>query len=175
MSDETSLNPIELATEITIAWLNNPNNRVSADDVPMFLRTIHSTMKELLTGTASGVNASETQQEFTPAVSVRRSTASKDHILSLIDGKPYKTLTRHLARHGLTAEQYRQRYGLRPDYPMVAENYAAHRRDLAKRIGLGRRPAKPEVIAQESVISAKAPARKPRAAKVSKTAASAEK
>lgn len=142
MSEETTLNPVELATEITIAWLNNPNNRVGADDVPAFLRSVHATVNELATSPASADAGADAASDYTPAVSVRRSLASKDHILSLIDGKPYKTLTRHLARHGLTAEQYKERYGLKADYPMVAENYAAHRRELAKRIGLGRRPAK---------------------------------
>jgi predicted transcriptional regulator len=80
------------------------------------------------------------KSEFTPAVSVRKSLASPEHIISLIDGKPYKTLKRHLSGHGLTPAQYRERYGLKPDYPMVAQNYAEHRRNLAKKIGLGRKP-----------------------------------
>lgn len=145
MSEETSLNAVELATEITIAWLNNPNNRVGADDVPAFLRSVHATVNDLATSASAAETAGDSSPEYTPAVSVRRSLASKDHILSLIDGKPYKTLTRHLTRHGLTAEQYKERYGLKSDYPMVAENYAAHRRELAKRIGLGRRPAQAAV------------------------------
>ena len=56
------------------------------------------------------------------------------------DGKPYKTLRRHLAGHGLTPDDYRQRYGLKADYPMVAESYSQARRDMAKKIGLGRKP-----------------------------------
>jgi predicted transcriptional regulator len=74
-----------------------------------------------------------------PAVTVRKSLSSPDHIISLIDGKPYKTLRRHLSRHGMTPEQYRKRYGLKADYPMVAPAYAETRRDLAKKIGLGRK------------------------------------
>jgi predicted transcriptional regulator len=58
----------------------------------------------------------------------------------MIDGKPYKSLKRHLGTHGLTPAEYRERYGLKPDYPMVAENYAELRRGLAKKIGLGRKP-----------------------------------
>lgn len=161
MSEETSLNAVELATEITIAWLNNPNNRVGADDVPAFLRAVHATVNDLATSPAAGETGSESAPEYTPAVSVRRSLASKDHILSLIDGKPYKTLTRHLTRHGLTAEQYKERYGLKADYPMVAENYASHRRELAKRIGLGRRPA-PAAVSEAPAedVAAPAPAEK---------------
>ncbi len=156
MSEEASLNAVELATEITIAWLNNPNNRVGADDVPAFLRAVHATVNDLATSPSAVETGGEASPEYTPAVSVRRSLASKEHILSLIDGKPYKTLTRHLTRHGLTAEQYKERYGLKADYPMVAENYAAHRRELAKRIGLGRRPAKALVI--DAPADADAPA-----------------
>lgn len=73
-------------------------------------------------------------------MSVRKSLASKDHIISLIDGKPYKTLRRHLSGHNLTPETYRERYGLKPDYPMVAENYSKARREMAQKIGLGRKP-----------------------------------
>jgi predicted transcriptional regulator len=57
----------------------------------------------------------------------------------MIDGKTYKTLRRHLARHGLTPEQYRERYGLKRDYPMVSDSYSQVRRDMAKKIGLGRK------------------------------------
>ena len=78
--------------------------------------------------------------EFTPAVSVRKSLASKDHIISLIDGKPYKALRRHLSGQGLTPDEYRARYGLKPDYPMVSESYSQVRREMAKKIGLGRKP-----------------------------------
>ncbi len=60
----------------------------------------------------------------------------------MIDGKPYKTLRRHLATNGLTPEEYRDRYGLRPDYPMVSETYSESRRAMAKKIGLGRKPGK---------------------------------
>ena len=77
------------------------------------------------------------QQSYEPAVSVRKSLASKDHIISMIDGKPYKTLRRHLSGHGLTPEQYRERYNLKTDYPMVSESYSEARRAMAHKIGLG--------------------------------------
>ena len=142
MSDEQTLNAVELATELTIAWLGNQNNRVQADDVPQFLRTMHATITELADGrSASSEPAEEAApaEEFIPAVTVRKSLASKDHIISLIDGKPYKTLKRHLSRHGLTPEEYRRRYNLRPDYPMVSQSYSEARRDMAKKIGLGQK------------------------------------
>jgi predicted transcriptional regulator len=81
--------------------------------------------------------------ELTPAVPIRRSVTD-DHIVCLEDGKKLKMLKRHLMTdHGLTPEQYRVRWGLRPDYPMVAPTYSAQRQVLAKQIGLGRKPAPP--------------------------------
>ncbi|MGK6324558.1 MucR family transcriptional regulator [Sphingomonas sp. DT-51] len=140
MNDETaSTNVVELATELTIAWLSNPNTRASGEDVPAFLRTMHDAVSNL-SSTTSPTTSEEPVSEYTPAVSVRKSLASKDHLISLIDGKPYKTLRRHLAGHGLSPDEYRQRFGLKPDYPMVAENYSQARRDMAKKIGLGRKP-----------------------------------
>jgi predicted transcriptional regulator len=138
MSEENSLSAVELATELTIAWLGNQNNRVSAEDVPTFLRTMHATVTELAMGAAAtDAEDASPAQEFAPAVSVRKSLASRDHILSMIDGKPYRTLRRHLSTHGMTPEDYRRRYNLKPDYPMVAESYSEQRRAMAKKIGLG--------------------------------------
>ncbi|WP_203309170.1 MULTISPECIES: MucR family transcriptional regulator [Sphingomonas] len=140
MTDETTgLNAVELATELTIAWLGNPNTRTSADEVPAFLGKMHDTVRGLLGATDTAPEA-PVATEYTPAVSVRKSLASKDYIISMIDGKPYKTLRRHLATHGLSPEEYRERYGLKSDYPMVSENYSESRRAMAKKIGLGRKP-----------------------------------
>lgn len=130
---------VELATELTIAWLSNPNTRANAHEVPDFLRAMHEAVTGL-TGTEDDTSQAPAEGEHVPAVSVRKSLGSKGHIISLIDGKPYKTLRRHLAKHGLTPDDYRKRYGLKPDYPMVAPDYAEHRRELAKSIGLGRKP-----------------------------------
>ena len=138
MADEkASSDTLELATELTIAWLSNPNTRASAEEVPSFLNRMHQAVTGLTSVPAE--EEAPAQAEYTPAVSVRKSLSSRDHIVSMIDGKPYKTLRRHLARHGLTPDQYRQRYGLRPDYPMVSESYSQVRRDMAKKIGLGRK------------------------------------
>lgn len=137
--DTTDLNAVELATELTIAWLGNPNTRSAADDVPAFLGKMHETVSKLL-GSADTQPTETPQAEYTAAVSARKSLASKDHIISMIDGKPYKTLRRHLATHGLSPTEYRERYGLKADYPMVAANYSESRRAMAKQIGLGRKP-----------------------------------
>lgn len=105
-----------------------------------------------------------------PAVSVEDSLASKEHILSLIDGKPYKSLKRHLANNGLTPAEYRSRYDLAADYPMVAPAYSEHRRAVAQRMGLGGRPgaakgsaakSSPSLPAGSSTSDAKADAAKP--------------
>ena len=143
MSDENpENNAVELATELTIAWLGNPNTRISAEEVPAFLGKMHDTVSALLGTGAQPAAPAEPAGDFTPAVTARKSLASKDHIISMIDGKPYKTLRRHLATHGLTPAEYRDRYGLKPDYPMVAENYSESRRAMAVQIGLGRQSGK---------------------------------
>lgn len=166
MSDEAPWNAVELATELTIAWLGNANNRVSADEVPAFLRAMHATVSDLSGTPGSDQSATATtSEEHVPAVSVRRSLASKDHILSMIDGKPYKALRRHLTTNGLTPEQYRERYSLRSDYPMVSENYSAARRDMAIRIGLGSKGRKAKADGASAAASpAKRPGRKPKTA-----------
>ncbi len=133
---------IALATELTIAWLSNPNTRAAAaaEDVSAFLKQMYDSVAGLVDRPNTAAAGEAVTEHFTPAVTVRKSLASKDHILSLIDGRPYKMLRRHLSGHGLTPEQYRERYNLKPDYPMVAEAYSESRRAMAKRIGLGRKP-----------------------------------
>lgn len=133
--DAPDARALELATELTVAWLSNPNTRASADEVPAFLGRMHQALGSLSTPT--GEDEPQAQDEIAPAVSVRKSLASKEHIISLIDGKPYKTLRRHLSGHGMTPDQYRERFGLRPDYPMVSAAYSQVRRDMAYKIGLG--------------------------------------
>ncbi len=118
----------------------HPNTRAGAEAVPAFLSRVHAELGNVAAPQAADEPAAE--QEFTPAVSVRKSLASPDHIISMIDGKPYKTLRRHLSRHGLTPEQYRERWGLPSDYPMVAPNYAKARSQLAKDMGLGQQRRK---------------------------------
>ena len=159
-------NAIELATELTIAWLSNPNMRAGADDVPAFLKTMHAAVSELAApAITSGAEQEAASNENAPAVSVRKSLGSKDHIISMIDGKPYKTLRRHLSTHGLSPDEYRQRYGLKPDYPMVAPSYSEHRRVMAHKIGLGAkgRAAKTAVpVPAEAPIAKAAPKRRVR-------------
>ena len=155
---DAGLSTVELATELTVAWLSNSNNRVNTDDVPAFLHRMHDTVLSLSAGNASNGDDAAPAQEYTPAVSVRKSLASRDHIISMVDGKPYKTLRRHLATNGMTPDEYRTRYGLKADYPMVAPAYSESRSAMAKTIGLGRKPGQ----ARGSKADAK-PARKSKA------------
>lgn len=162
MTDDT-LNPVELATELTIAWLGNQNNRVAPEDVPAFLRMMHATITDLSSSTAAAptepTESAEPEQKFTPAVTVRKSLASKDHILSMIDGKPYKALKRHLSTHGLTPDEYRARYNLKADYPMVAQSYSAARREMAHKIGLGAKGRQAKAMAVATTAPKRAPVR----------------
>lgn len=149
MESETNPNLVELATELTVAWLSNANNRVDANDVPAFLLRMHEAVSGLSSGNASQGEVAGPEKDWVGAVSARKSLASPDHIISMIDGKPYKTLRRHLATNGMTPEEYRTRYGLKKDYPMVAPTYSAARKAMAKKIGLGRKPVQPNAAATD--------------------------
>jgi predicted transcriptional regulator len=159
MSDEISA--VELAAELTAAWLANPNTRINADDVPAFLISMHAAVAQL-SGTTAPSEAEEPAPTYEPAVTARKSLSSPDHIISMIDGKPYKTLRRHLATNGMTPDEYRARYNLKSDYPMVAPTYSEARRTMAKSIGLGRKPG--QTVAKPTEEAPKA-ARKPRTTK----------
>ncbi len=117
-----------LTADIAAAFVTH--NSIAAAEVPTLITSIHGA----LSGAICMVPA---EPEFTPAIDPKKSVKAS-HIVSLIDGKPYKMLKRHLSTHGLTPDEYRARYGLAPDYPMVARDYAAKRAQLAKDIGLGR-------------------------------------
>lgn len=156
---DTGLSTVELAVELTVAWLSNANNRINADDVPAFLQRMHDTVLGLSTNNAVARDDAAPAQEYTPAVSMRKSLASRDHIISMIDGRPYKTLRRHLATNGMTPDEYRERYGLKADYPMVAPSYSESRSAMAKTIGLGRKPGKKNISNGDG-----SPARKSKAA-----------
>jgi predicted transcriptional regulator len=170
MADDADL--IALTIDVVSAFVGH--NNIRPEDVPAFIATTHTAIKGLESSSAPEPEQ-PTEDEYKAAVSARKSLGSKDHIISMIDGKPYKTLRRHLATHGLTPESYRQRYKLPTSYPMVAENYSATRRDLARKIGLGRKSTTPAAPAAPSAPASEAPAprkgrgagapRKPRAAK----------
>ena len=136
MSENRGGDVVALAADLTIAWLSNGHTRVAADDVPAFLISMHAAVSSLAAPVAADTQI-EVQTSYTGAVTERKSLASRDHIISLIDGRPYKALRRHLSKHGLTPVEYRKRYNLKHDYPMIAPAYSERRRDIAMRIGLG--------------------------------------
>ena len=132
VQDDHAETLITHTTDIVVSYVSN--NSVGADDVSALIKNVYGTLASL----GSGGAAAETRPE--PAVSIR-SSVKRDHVVCLEDGKKMKMLKRHLMTdHGLTPDEYRARWGLASDYPMVAPDYAEKRRDLAKKIGLGRKP-----------------------------------
>lgn len=121
-------------------WLDNSNSYASSKSVLNFLRSTFQVV-ECLSAPATALVVKEKSQDHTPTVSARKNLANPEHIISMIDGKSYKTL-RHLARSGFTADEYRERYGLKADYPMIAPAYSDSRRAMTKQIGLERKPAR---------------------------------
>ena len=125
--------PIELATEIMAAFV--ANNAVPRADLPALFEGLHSALKRLADG---GEAAPAAIEPPTPAVSIRKSV-TPDYLICLEDGKRFKSLRRHLTTLAMTPDQYRVKWKLPSDYPMVAPNYAAQRSALAKNIGFGLR------------------------------------
>jgi predicted transcriptional regulator len=125
---------IELAADIIAAYVSN--NSVPVAELPALISNVHTALNGLANGASQATAAEEQVEKATP--SQIRKSITPDALISFIDGKPYKTLKRHLTGHGLDPYSYRQRYGLPSDYPMVAASYAAQRSELAKAIGLGR-------------------------------------
>jgi predicted transcriptional regulator len=122
---------IELTTEIVAAYVSN--NSVAANDLPSVISQVHAA----LGGTI--VPVEEVLEKPKPAVTVRRSIQN-DHLVCLEDGMKFKSLKRHLmTHHGLSPEQYREKWELAADYPMVAPAYAEARSRLAKEMGLGQK------------------------------------
>ncbi len=126
-----------LAAELTTAWLSNPHTRAGLADVLAFLTSMHEAVSAL--SRPALVPNAESVPEHVPAVSVRKSLADPKRIISMIDGRPYASLKRHLADNGLTPAEYRKRFSLKSDYPMVAPGYSEGRRAIAKQLGLGRK------------------------------------
>lgn len=117
-----------------------PVTRVEVNDVPTFLAAINQAVANLGTPVVEQVPVEDTAPvEYTPAVSVRKSLADPQYIVSMIDGKKYRSLKRHLGSHGLSPDDYRTRYGLKASYPMTAPGYSEARREVAKKLGLGRK------------------------------------
>jgi predicted transcriptional regulator len=121
---------IKLTADIVSAYVSN--NSVPSSDLPALIGQVHSALTRVSSG--QGESPAEPPK---PAISIKKSITA-DHIVCLEDGKKFKSLKRHLrTQYNMTPEQYREKWGLPADYPMVAPNYAAARSHLAKQMGLG--------------------------------------
>ncbi|MBY0254957.1 MAG: MucR family transcriptional regulator [Methylobacterium organophilum] len=180
ISGPDHLDFVQLTSDIVAAYVSN--NSVRPGDLPALLTEVHAAVAGLNSAPASA----EPEVEKLTAAQIWKSIAP-DALISFIDGKPYKTLKRHLSGNGLTIKQYRERFGLPRDYPSTAANYSAQRSALAKSLGLGnqRRNAAAKAAAVDETIAeapkargrkkaaepAAAPAEKPARARKSKAAA----
>jgi predicted transcriptional regulator len=126
--------PIELAAEILAAFVSN--NPLPKGELSALFHALHATVAKLAAGSESAPPQIEAKE---PAVAIRKSI-TPDFLICLDDGKRFKSLRRHLSGLGMTPAQYREKWKLPSDYPMVAPNYAAQRSALAKKIGLGQIP-----------------------------------
>ncbi|MGD0188995.1 MAG: MucR family transcriptional regulator [Roseiarcus sp.] len=128
---------VELAAEIVSAFV--AHNSLPVAELPNLLSTVHGALAKM--GDGSATAKTPEPEARAPAVSVRKSI-TPDHIICLDDGKRFKSLKRHLGSLGMTPDQYRAKWNLPADYPMVAPNYAAARSALAKGMGLGQKRRK---------------------------------
>lgn len=145
---------ITLTADIVSAHVSN--NSVPTAEVAVLIQSVYGALGALTTPAAE-----PTPEKPKGAVSVR-SSIKPDFLVSMIDGKPYKMLRRHISQHGYSPESYREAFGLPRDYPMVASNYAEQRRALAHKIGLGRKPR--TAVAVEAKAAPARRGRKPKAA-----------
>ncbi|MCJ2059221.1 MucR family transcriptional regulator [Methylobacterium sp. J-048] len=143
---------VALASEIVSAYVSN--NHVQSADLPKLLNDIHGAIQGVCAGgTAVAAPNKPTAQE------IRRSV-TPDFLISFEDGKPYKTLRRHLTLRGLTPEAYRAKWGLDPSYPMTAQSYSEQRSQLARSLGLGQQRRTSAAPAPEPEEPAAPPAKK---------------
>jgi predicted transcriptional regulator len=128
-------NLIELTAEIVSAYVSN--NNIASNDISALIGEVHNALHRTATG-----DAEPEQEPLRPAVPIKKSV-TPDSIVCLEDGKKFKSLKRHLRTHyDLTPEEYREKWGLPADYPMVAPNYAKARSALAREMGLGQKRAR---------------------------------
>jgi len=152
------MSDIEMLTQLTAEITANyvANNPTPVEEIGSVIKAVYAA----LTKVEAPVAEPEQPQDFTPMISVRKSLADPAKIISMIDGKPYSMLKRHLGQHGLTPDSYRARYKLPADYPMTAPAYSEQRKAIAVTIGLGRKSqvaaAEPENASEtlESVATA---------------------
>ena len=127
-------NSSELTADIVTALV--AHNSLPIGSVAALIQSVHAALTQLATEPLSSMPHAPPEETQQPAVPIRKSVKS-DYLVCLDDGKQFKSMHRHLASLGMTPEQYRTKWGLPSDYPRVAPSYAAHRSELAKRIGFG--------------------------------------
>jgi predicted transcriptional regulator len=127
---------VELAAEVVAAFV--ANNPLPRSELPALIEAVKSAIE----GLGKGLGGSEPQVETKPPAVPIRKSITPDYLVCLEDGKRFKSLRRHLRLHGMTPEQYREKWKLSSDYPMVAPNYSTKRAALAKKIGLGQKRRK---------------------------------
>jgi predicted transcriptional regulator len=126
---EVSADFIALSADVIAAYVSN--NSVSQADLPSLIASVHAALRD-----AVGGKQQAEKVVLEPPVSIKKSITA-NHLISMEDGRPYKSLKRHLTARGLTPAQYREKWSLPFDYPMVAPNYSKARSELARAIGLG--------------------------------------
>ena len=161
MAGESNADILRLTAKIVSAHIGK--NQIAPDALPKLIQSVHRSL-------ATAGTAKPAPAPLTPAVPIRKSVFP-DHIVCLEDGKKLKMLKRHLrVSYGMTPEQYREKWKLPADYPMVAPDYAIHRSNLAKQFGLGRKPGssapeqtspttqseQPELLAEPPVMKGRA-------------------
>ena len=134
-ADSASADLLSLTADVVSAYVSK--NPLPTSALPEMIAQVHQSL------TALSGPKQEPQAPLVPAVPVKKSV-TPDHIISLEDGRKFKTMKRYLGLLGMTPDQYRAKWDLPRDYPMVAPNYAAKRSELAKSIGLGRKAAQPK-------------------------------
>ena len=132
MSDSNLIALAEVTSEVVAAYVKQ--NHIQPSELPNLIASVHAA----LGGLGKPETPAQEPTKLVPPVSVRKSIAD-DYLVSMEDGKRYKSLKRHLSTYGLTPNEYRAKWGLPSDYPMVAPSYAARRSELAKTLGLGRK------------------------------------
>ncbi|WP_407523548.1 MucR family transcriptional regulator [Methylobacterium oryzisoli] len=156
---DESANPLHDLTTLTAGVVSAyvSKNSVPISELATLLNLVHDALRGL------GAPPASEPVKLTPAVPIKKSI-TPDYLISLEDGRQYKSLKRHLTTRGLTPQEYRQKWGLPQDYPMVAANYAAQRSELAKSIGLGqqrRKASAPKSATPDPAITAAATDTKP--------------
>ena len=169
MADDNDV--LTLTAEIVASYVGSASH-VSAGEIPNIIKSVRQALSEG-SSTTSDDAATEADAPKADKRAIKKSITD-DALISFVDGKPYKTLKRHLARHGMDMKQYRERYGLPNDYPSVAPSYSATRSEMARSIGLGARGKNAKAAEAPTPAPATAPKRGSRKAAATADTAEAE-